>query len=125
MPLGDKTGPLGLGPGTGRRLGYCAGYPYPGYLNPIGRGWGRGWGRGFGWRRGWGRGWGLGWGRRWGYPPAWMFPYFDYPVEELTPKEEKELLKEEKEILKDELEVLREEMKAIEERLKGLEKKKK
>jgi hypothetical protein len=38
MPLGDRTGPLGLGPRTGRGLGYCAGYGVPGYLNPIGRG---------------------------------------------------------------------------------------
>ena len=56
MPRGDKTGPLGAGPMTGRAAGYCAGYPVPGYMNPVGgygrrgRGRGRGWGRGF--RRG-------------------------------------------------------------------------
>ena len=58
MPRGDKTGPWGAGPMTGRAAGYCAGYPAPGYMNPrrrYGRGFGRGWGRGFG--RGWGRGW--------------------------------------------------------------------
>ena len=45
MPLGDGTGPAGLGPMTGRAAGYCAGYPVPGYMNPIpGRGY---WGRGF------------------------------------------------------------------------------
>ena len=39
MPAGDRTGPLGLGPMTGRAAGYCAGYPVPGYANPIpGRG---------------------------------------------------------------------------------------
>jgi len=39
MPAGDRTGPLGLGPITGRAAGYCAGYPVPGYANPIpGRG---------------------------------------------------------------------------------------
>ena len=57
MPRGDKTGPNGAGPMTGRAAGYCAGYSVPGYINPIcgyGRGIGRGWGRGFG--RGWGRG---------------------------------------------------------------------
>ncbi|HEY61702.1 MAG: DUF5320 domain-containing protein [Anaerolineales bacterium] len=55
MPRGDRTGPLGAGPMTGRRLGYCAGYNMPGYANPINRpnyGWGfrggrRGWGRGY------------------------------------------------------------------------------
>ena len=56
MPTGDETGPAGLGPMTGRAAGFCAGYPVPGYMNPIG---GRGyrcWGRGF-WGRGGGRGW--------------------------------------------------------------------
>ena len=55
MPAGDGTGPMGLGPMTGRAAGYCAGYSVPGYMNPIpGRGfWGRGWGRGRGRGRGW------------------------------------------------------------------------
>ena len=35
MPWGDGTGPAGLGPMTGRAAGYCAGYPMPGYMNPI------------------------------------------------------------------------------------------
>jgi len=34
MPLGDKKGPRGQGPKTGRGAGYCAGYDHPGYLNP-------------------------------------------------------------------------------------------
>ncbi|MGB9888435.1 MAG: DUF5320 domain-containing protein [Anaerolineae bacterium] len=38
MPAGDRTGPMGMGPMTGRRAGYCAGYANPG----PGRGfWGR------------------------------------------------------------------------------------
>jgi len=42
MPWGDGTGPLGLGPMTGRAAGFCAGYPVPGFMNPIpGRGWWR------------------------------------------------------------------------------------
>ena len=61
MPGGDRTGPLGQGPMTGRGAGYCAELPMPGYMNPMpGRGWGmgrgggqgRGWGRGRGWRHG-------------------------------------------------------------------------
>ena len=32
--LGDKTGPRGQGPKTGRQAGYCAGYDHPGYLDP-------------------------------------------------------------------------------------------
>jgi len=57
MPGGDRTGPMGMGPMTGRAAGYCAGFGVPGYVNPIpGRGfWG--WGRGRGGGRGGGRGW--------------------------------------------------------------------
>ena len=57
MPSGDRTGPMGFGPMTGRGFGYCAGYPTPGFA--------RGWGRGMGGGRGWGRG--MGWGRGRGY----------------------------------------------------------
>ncbi len=35
MPLGDGTGPAGMGPMTGRAAGFCAGYPVPGYMNPV------------------------------------------------------------------------------------------
>lgn len=47
MPRGDKTGPNGNGPRSGRGLGYCNGNNQPGYLNDnnfSGRG------RGFGFR---------------------------------------------------------------------------
>lgn len=61
MPGGDRTGPMGAGPMTGRGAGYCAGNDAPGYATP---GFGRGfWGRGFG--RGGGRGFGRGGGRGW------------------------------------------------------------
>jgi hypothetical protein len=67
MPRGDRTGPWGAGPMTGRAAGYCAGYSVPGFMNPT-AGYGRGWGRGHG--RGLGRGWGRGFGRGWyAYPP--------------------------------------------------------
>jgi hypothetical protein len=57
---------------TGRGMGYCAGYPVPGYLNPPGWGWG--YGRGGGWGRGRGfRHW------RWRYPPAPFFPGYAAP----------------------------------------------
>ncbi|MCG7849523.1 MAG: DUF5320 domain-containing protein [ANME-2 cluster archaeon] len=47
MPGGDRTGPSGLGPRTGRAAGYCARNPVPGYMNPIlDRGYYRGGGRG-------------------------------------------------------------------------------
>jgi hypothetical protein len=52
MPRGDGTGPMGMGPMSGRSAGYCAGYDMPGYANPafgrgyFGPGMGRGGGRG-------------------------------------------------------------------------------
>jgi hypothetical protein len=61
MPGGDRTGPMGLGPMTGRAAGYCAGFGMPGYANPApGRGFGMGFGRGRGLG---GRGFGMGFGR--------------------------------------------------------------
>ncbi|NLO89199.1 MAG: DUF5320 domain-containing protein [Clostridia bacterium] len=35
MPRGDRTGPYGFGPMTGRGAGYCAGYNIPGFANPL------------------------------------------------------------------------------------------
>ncbi|MFN2351900.1 MAG: DUF5320 domain-containing protein [Kiritimatiellia bacterium] len=58
MPAGDGTGPMGMGPMTGRATGYCAGFNMPGYANPMGgRGYGMGGGRGRGFGMGGGRGW--------------------------------------------------------------------
>jgi hypothetical protein len=64
MPRGDRTGPWGAGPMTGRAAGHCTGHSVPGFMNPT-AGYGRGWGGGRG--RGWGRGFGRG---RYGYPPV-------------------------------------------------------
>ena len=71
MPGGDRTGPNGIGPMTGRAAGYCAGNSVPGYAGGFRRGsFGRGGGRGFrygfyatglpGWQRGPGFGYGRG-----------------------------------------------------------------
>jgi len=58
MPYGDRTGPMGGGPMTGRGAGICAGYGRPGYMNPgFGRGFGGGRGRGYGYGMGGGHGW--------------------------------------------------------------------
>jgi len=48
MPIGDGTGPSGMGPLTGRKAGYCAGFRVPGYRNafPL-RSFGYGRGRGY------------------------------------------------------------------------------
>lgn len=56
MPAGDRTGPMGLGPMTGRAAGYCAGAAVPGAATAWGgRGFGGGFGGGF-WAGGRGRG---------------------------------------------------------------------
>jgi len=109
MPGGDRTGPLGRGPMTGRALGFCSGYPYPGYATP---GFGRGFGRGRG--RGLGRGF---WGRRmfwrgYYYPDLYYPPYRD-----VIPTPSKE---EEKAYLEEMVKGLEEEIKEIHERLKEL-----
>jgi len=105
MPFGDRSGPLGLGPRTGRAMGYCAGFPGPGSMNPVGSGLGRGrgWsGRGRGWRNcywatglpGWAR---AGYGYR-------AFAGFGYPYgPEFTAKEEMDILKDQAEFLKKQL----------------------
>ena len=101
MPRGNRTGPTGAGPMTGRAAGYCAGYPVPGYMNPMpGRGFGSG--RGGGWGHGW-RHWfhatGLpGWARS-GYAPAWGYG----PSAPPTPEQEAEGLNAQAEWLKDQL----------------------
>lgn len=76
MPARDGTGPMGMGPRTGRGAGYCAGYDAPGWANPgPGRGLALGRGRGGGGRgrryRYWFYATGVpGWARS-GYGPAW------------------------------------------------------
>lgn len=53
MPRGDRTGPAGAGPKTGRGMGNCSGSNYAGYANQA-----PGFRGGFGFRRGGGgRGW--------------------------------------------------------------------
>jgi len=94
MPRGDGTGPMGLGPMTGRRAGYCAGYDAPGCANPAPR---LGLARGF---RGGGRGW-----RNMFYAtglPRWARAGFAPPA----PQQEVEALKEQAGRLKDQLDAI-------------------
>ena len=123
MPFGDGTGPQGFGPMTGRGAGYCAGYSMPGYMNPAcGRGF---WGRSRGWfGHGGGRGQGHrhwffatgmpGWARAGyggpGYGPA-AYPF----AQEMTAKDEMNMLKDQAKFLQDQL-------KDIQERISTLEK---
>jgi hypothetical protein len=77
MPGGDRTGPMGAGPRTGRGMGYCSGNSMPGYANqmPIFRSW-----YGFG-----GRGGGRGWRNRFYATgiPGWVPPTPEQEVADL------------------------------------------
>ncbi len=81
MPYGDRTGPAGAGPMTGRRMGYCTGFDRPGSMNP-GRGFGFGMDRGggFGGRGGGFGGHGRGWRNQfWATGiPGWARGGWDY-----------------------------------------------
>jgi hypothetical protein len=122
MPRGDRTGPSGLGPMTGRGMGFCSGYDMPGYLNP-----GAGYGRGMAYGRGRGMGRGMAWGRGrgagWSAPPAYGYgsPYGSYgyygPPSYPNPDDERTFIEEE---LKD----LKAHMQAMEKRLGELKEKK-
>lgn len=63
MARGDKSGPMGQGPMTGRSLGFCAGNDTPGFNRGFGNGRGRGNVSGQGMGRGSGSGNGMGRGR--------------------------------------------------------------
>ncbi|MHA1972014.1 MAG: DUF5320 domain-containing protein [Candidatus Hodarchaeales archaeon] len=120
MPRGDRTGPWGQGPRTGRGLGYCSGYATPGYTKGPGMGWGRGYGGGRGWRGGGGRGWGYGY--RPYFPPAETVP--PYPITPVGPWPATLSPDDESKYLEQTLEGLKKEMSLIEKRLGELSKKK-
>jgi len=102
MPRGDRTGPNGYGPMTGRGAGFCAGYDAPGYVNSGYGGRGRGFGRGMGWGRGPGR-----------------FPYYAPPpvAPRYAPTQQ-----DERAYLEATIEDLEEELKAVKGRLAEMEK---
>jgi hypothetical protein len=91
MPGGDRTGPLGASPGTGRGMGYCNGYDRPGFNNPAPGLRGR-----FGYRRG---GMGCGWRHRFYATnlPGWVA---------LTPEQETAELKAQADWLKRQLDAI-------------------
>jgi len=93
MPRGDRTGPQGAGPKTGRGLGYCSGYEIPDFADLA-------FGPGFGWKRG--RGGGFGWRHRFLATglPGWRYPRYAPPTKEETLS----ALKTEADWLKDQLE---------------------
>jgi len=102
-----------MGPITGRSAGYCAGYPVPGYANPVlraGVGFGCGFGRG-------GRGW-----RNWYYATGltgWqraMYPYPAYAptIPAMTKQQEMEVLKNQAEYLEKSLGEIRKRLDELE-----------
>jgi len=99
LPGGDRTGPNGLGPRTGRGLGYCSGFDSPGYTRGPGMGGyfggGRGRGRGIRFSRGF-RGFG-------GYWPPSYNPFVPISVPNVTPENQIDILKQEKEYLESEM----------------------
>ena len=98
MPRGDGTGPMGMGPMTGRGMGYCTGYAAPGAAVGFGRGAGIGRGRGY---------------RRMYYAtglPGWMryganpYEFSGYTSTEGSAVDEKEVLKKQADYLQKQLE---------------------
>ena len=87
MPRGNRTGPFGMGPRTGRAMGYCSGYDAPGFMNP---GPGMGFGAGRGMRRGMGMGRGF-WRFGAAYPPV----YGAFAAPQMSEKDEMSILEEE------------------------------
>ena len=118
MPAGNRTGPSGFGPKTGRAVGFCAGYSTPGYANPIrgqffghfrGRGGGRGWRNQY-YATGMPR-----WASGQYHPDMNGYGYTrPTPVPEMNKEAEMKLLKEQAEFMQNE-------MSAIQDRIKELE----
>ncbi len=123
MPRFDGTGPMGAGPMTGGRRGFCnpaqAGYgsSYAGGLE-----FGRGFGRGLGFRRGFGPGFGRGWGYGRGFGwrafhPAWGEGYPSaYGPYTTNPQDEAGMLKNEAEYMKQELDAINKRIEELEAR---------
>ncbi len=124
MPRGDGTGPVGLGPMTGRAAGYCAGNVIPGYAGPIA-------GRGFGMRAypgcgfgGGGRGWrhwfyatGMpGWARFGAYSAPYGAPVFRQSPD---PEMEKQALRTQAEALQSELDLIKKRLADLESAVEG------
>lgn len=102
MPRGNGMGPAGMGPGTGRGAGFCAGYGVPGYASSNRAGFG-GLGRGY-----------------WNYPSFGMnsglhrgSPFLGFTAE-MGAEKEKEVLRNQALILERNLEELNKRLTALE-----------
>jgi len=106
MPGGDRTGPLGMGPMTGRDAGFCAGFAMPGFMNSWGA-YGMGFGRGRGFRRMYGLA---------GFPAWKRFGYSTYDgayMPAVPAVDEKELLSKQAEFLENQLQLVKKRLKAF------------
>jgi hypothetical protein len=118
MPRGNRKGPDGEGPKTGRGLGHCTGSDAPGYAHRApgmsGKGRSRGTGPGFGARGSMGRGQMRG-GRGVGRTGQRFGDVAPAPFTQPTAEEEKSYLQ-------GDLEYLKRELKATEDRIAEIEK---
>ncbi len=101
MPQGDRTGPEGFGPRTGRRAGFCTGNEEPGFYRVSGRGSGRGFSRGR---------------RLFSYPHSSYGSNFNNIQEESNISKEAEVtfLKNHAEALKNELDIIEQKISTLE-----------
>ena len=115
MPLGDRTGPSGLGARSGRGAGFCAGYGVPGYMNP-------GPSFGYGFRRGQEAGFGQGRGR--GFRGRFCRQFspwgYQYGAQQYAPVPGQFEPVDEKAYLASEAKILKEQLSSIEKRLSEL-----
>ena len=99
MPGGDRTGPMGAGPMTGRGAGFCSGSSQPGYGSQgVGRGFGRGGGRGLAWRNRFFAGGLPSWARWWNTGPVGPTT--------LGPEQEKQMLEQQARQLQESLDTV-------------------
>ena len=99
MPRGDRTGPAGMGPMSGRAAGFCAGLNRPGFMSG-----------------GFGRGFGMGRGFRGFFRPAYYYGYGLEPAWTSPPEPSQEL-----QMLKDQADLLKQNMESINKRISELE----
>lgn len=111
MPRGDATGPMGMGPMTGREAGYCAGNNMPGYLNKAGE---RGFCMGFGRRANFDNRGGQGGGFRrrnrffaTGVPGRARFGGFAAPFQKIDTETEEQALRRHADLLQSEMDAIK------------------
>ncbi|MDK2820927.1 MAG: hypothetical protein PWP31_892 [Clostridia bacterium] len=107
MPRGDRTGPWGLGPRTGRGAGFCNGFPTPGYANP-------GFGPGFGRGRGMGR-------RMFGFGNMLPAGWWGIPFPGAVPPQGQGKQNVDLEVLKQQADMLEKQLNGIKQQLKEME----